>query len=146
MRFVDINILLYVVGLSAEDAVKCERARELLAEPELALSVQFLQEFYHQATRPGWPVRPTHGDAVRFLKPLLGLPIQPVTVDVFRAALTLRERFGLSYWDSAILAAARAKGCDAVYSQDMSATQDYDGLRVIDPFAGSETARRCGPI
>ena len=26
-------------------------------------------------------------------------------------------------------------GCDAVYSEDMSPGQDYDGLRVIDPFA-----------
>lgn len=35
----------------------------------------------------------------------------------------------------AILAAARLLGCDAVYSEDMSSTQDYDGLRVINPFA-----------
>ncbi len=137
MRLVDTNVLLYAVGLAAEDTVKRNRARDLMAEPDLALSVQVLQEFYHQATRPSRSVRLTHGDAVRFLEPLLRLPIQPLTVDVFRAALAVRERFGLSYWDSAILAAASVMGCDAVYSEDMSSAQDYDGLRVINPFVGS---------
>ena len=43
--------------------------------------------------------------------------------------------------DSAILAAARISGCDVVYSEDMSSEQDYNGLRVINPFASvMETA------
>lgn len=135
MRLADTNILLYAVSASPEDADKRRRARALLAEADLALSVQVLQEFYHQATRLSRPARLAHGDALRFLEPLLELPIQAITTEVFRTALSIRERFGLSYWDSAILAAARVMGCDAVYSEDMSAEQDYDGLRVIDPFA-----------
>ncbi len=94
-----------------------------------------LQEFYHQSTHPKRRARLTHDAAVRFLEPFLRLPIQPVTVEVFHTALLIRQRFGLSCWDSAILAGARVMGCDAVYSEDMSAEQDYDGLRVIDPFA-----------
>ena len=54
-----------------------------------------------------------------------------VTIEVFRAAVSISRRFGLSYWDGAILAAARSLGCDAVYSEDLSSEQDYDGLRVI---------------
>jgi predicted nucleic acid-binding protein len=50
--------------------------------------------------------------------------------------VSISRRFELSYWDGAILAAARAAGCDAVYSKDLSSEQDYDGLRVINPFAG----------
>ncbi len=46
-----------------------------------------------------------------------------------------RERFGLAYRDCAILAAASACGCDVVYSEDLSHEQDYDGLRVVNPFA-----------
>lgn len=57
-----------------------------------------------------------------------------MTVDLFQDAVSIRERFRLSYWDSAILAAARRAGCDAVYSEDFSSEQDYDGLRVINPF------------
>ena len=54
---------------------------------------------------------------------------------MLRTALTFCETFGLSYWDSAILAAARLIGCDVVYSEDLSQEQDYDGLRVANPFA-----------
>ena len=61
--------------------------------------------------------------------------VQAVTLDVFQAGVSISRRFRLSWWDGAILAAARAAGCDAVYSEDMSSEQDYDGLRVVDPFA-----------
>ena len=135
MRLVDTNILLYAVSASPEDTHKRRQARALLAETDLAVSVQVLQEFYHQATRSSRPARLTHDDALSFLEPILRLSIQAVTVEVFRVALSIREQFGLSYWDSAILAAARVMGCDAVYSEDMSAEQDYGGLRVINPFA-----------
>ncbi len=133
MRFVDTNVLLYGVSPLPEDVGKRRRALELLREPDLALSVQVLQEFYHQATRSTRPGRLTHADALAFLGTLLRFPIQAVTLDVFRAGVAISQRFGLSYWDGAILA-ARALGCDAVYSEDLSSEQDYDGLRVINPF------------
>lgn len=135
MRFLDTNVLLYAASRSVEDAPKRHRALELLSEPELALSVQVLQEFYHQATRPTRPSRLSSADALRFLEPLMAMPVQTMTLDVFRRAVADCQRFRLSYWDAAILAAARAAGCDAVYSEDMNAGQDYDGLRVLNPFA-----------
>jgi predicted nucleic acid-binding protein len=52
MRFVDTDVLLYAVSISEEESEKNRIARELLREPDLALSVQVLQEFYAQATRP----------------------------------------------------------------------------------------------
>ena len=134
MRFVDTNVLLYGVSPLPEDAGKRRRALELLREPDLAISVQVFQEFYHQATRPTRPGRLTHADALAFLGTLLRFPVQDVTLDVFRTGVAISQRFGLSYWDGAILAAARALGCDAVYSEDLSEEQDYDGLRVINPF------------
>ena len=134
MRFVDTNVLLYAAGLTSEDSRKRDRALEILAEPELAISVQVLQEFYYQATRTTRPGRLSNDQALYFLEPILTLPIQPVTLDVFRAGVSISERFMLSYWDGAILAAARASGCDVVYSEDLSDRQDYDGLRVINPF------------
>ena len=134
MRFVDTNVLLYAVSLSPEDTGKRRIARELLTEPELAVSVQVLQEFYTQATRPTRSAPLTHDDALGFLESVLEFRVQTVTLDLFRAGVSTSQRFGLSYWDGAILAAARATGCDAVYSEYMSSEQDYDGLRVINPF------------
>ena len=137
MRFVDTNVLIHAVSAAAEDADKQRRALVLLRTRDLALSVQVLQEFYVQATRPSRPGALTHEEAVSFTESLQRYPVQAITLDVMRAALTIRERFGLSYWDSAILSAARMCGCDVVYSEDLSDEQDYDGLRVVNPFKHS---------
>ena len=135
MRFVDTNVLIYAVSSLPEDADKRDRAEELLRTPDLAFSVQVFQEFYHQATRPTRRGRLTHEDALAFLGGLLKFPVQEITLDVFQSAVSIRRQFGLSYWDGAILAAALATGCDAVYSEDLSDGQDYGGIRVINPFA-----------
>ena len=77
----------------------------------------------------------THEEAVRFINlRLLRFPVQDVTLGLVLDAFSLRARFGLNYWDCAILAQSGLLGCDAVYSEDMSDTQNYDGLRVVNPF------------
>ena len=134
MRFVDTNVLLYAVSEVPDEAGKRTRAREVLAEPDLAASVQVLQEFFHQATRPTRTRSLSAYSALQFLEPILLFRIQNMTTRVFLEAVAIGQRFQLSYWDAAILASARAMGCDAVYSEDMSTAQDYDGLRVINPF------------
>ena len=135
MRFVDTNVLLYALRISPGDERKREIARDLLKRGDLMLSIQVLQEFYAQATRLSAPGALTHEQAASAVESLTRFPIQDMTLDVVRSALAIRGRFGLSYWDSAILAAARATGCEIVYSEDMSHEQDYDGLRVVNPFA-----------
>ena len=135
MRFVDTNVLLYAVSALSEDVNKRRRALELIGEPDLAISTQVLQEFYHQSTRSNCRWAMAQEQAIRFIDSLSRFQVQPVTVDLFREAVAISQRFGLSYWDGAILAAARSIGCDAVYSEDLNPEQDYDGLRVINPFA-----------
>ena len=134
MRFLDTNVLLYALSASSEGSGKRLIAIELLSADDLAVSVQVLQEFYHEATRPTRPGAITHDRALRFIEGTSHFPVQAVTIDVFRAGVSISQRFGLSYWDGAILAAARSLGCDAVYSEDLSSDQDYDGVRVINPF------------
>ncbi|MCY4475094.1 MAG: PIN domain-containing protein [Chloroflexi bacterium] len=138
MRFVDTNVLLYAVSSLANEAGKREVALQLMSEDDLAVSVQVLQEFYYQATRSNRQGRLSHDDAMRFIERLVGMRVQPVTLDVFHEAVSTSHRFGISYWDGAILAAVRAQGCDAVYSEDLSSEQDYDGVQVINPFASVE--------
>ncbi len=141
MRFVDTNILLYAVSALSEDTHKRRRAVALLNSNDLALSVQVLQEFYHQSTRASRREAITSEHALQFIETLRRFPIQAVTLDVFHAGITISRRFGISYWDGAILAAARALGCEAVYSEDLSADQDYAGLRVINPFREESKTR-----
>ena len=62
MRFLDTNILIYAVNTATEDAGKQGRALELLGTTDLTLSVQVLQEFYVQSTRPSRPGALTHAE------------------------------------------------------------------------------------
>ena len=138
MRFVDTNIAIYSVSTHPEDERKQRIAEVLLAREadNLALSIQVLGEFYTQATRPSRPGSLSHEEAVAAMEDLRRFHFQPFTMVTFEKAMRYREFFRLSYWDCLILAAAKLSGCDAVYSEDMSASQDYDGLRVINPFEG----------
>src|SRR5512133_146597 len=61
-------------------------------------------------------------------------PVLDITTDLMLAAAATSHRFGVSYWDAAILEAARALGCDLVLSEDLSDGQDYAGVRVQNPF------------
>ncbi len=49
-------------------------------------------------------------------------------------ALRIKARYGLSYWDAAIVAAARALGCRELCSADMTDGCDIEGTVVINPF------------
>jgi predicted nucleic acid-binding protein len=132
--FVDTNILLYAVSRDPQELHKAQRARDILAERDLALSVQVLQEFYVQATRESRPDPLTHGQASQLVESFLRFPVADVTTQVMLAALVTRDRFRISYWDAAIIEAARAVGCETVLSEDLNDGQDYAGVRILNPF------------
>ena len=134
MRLADTNILIYAADASPEERHKRTRAADVLKEEDLCLSVQVFQEFYHQATRPTGRLRTTHEQALALLDPFIGLPSVPITRELFNRAAQVADRYGISYWDAAILAAAEMQGCDAVYSEDLNEGQSYDGVLVINPF------------
>ena len=134
MRFVDTNVLLYAISRDPSERDKAERANEILAGRDVALSVQVLQEFYVQATRDSRTDRLSHEHAAKLVEAFLRFPVQETTTAVLLAALATRQRFGISYWDAAILEAGRALGCDLVLSEDLSDGEDYAGVRVENPF------------
>jgi predicted nucleic acid-binding protein len=72
VRFVDTNILLYAISRDPAEQGKAKRANGILAERDLALSVQVLQEFYVQATRASRPDAIGHQQAVRLIAPRSG--------------------------------------------------------------------------
>lgn len=134
MRFVDTNVLLYAVSEDSAEAGKRDRARRVLSERNLAVSVQVLQEFYFQATRPTRATRLSSESALRFLEPILLFRIQAMTPDLFLDAVEISRRFQLSYWDAAIIAAAQVLGCEAIYTEDLNPGQHYGAIRALNPF------------
>jgi len=134
VRFVDTNVLLYAISRDPAEQDKAKLANDILAAHDLALSVQVLQEFYVQATRESRQDAVSHQQAVRLIESFRRFPVQDVTSGILMAALASRQRFQVSYWDAAIIEAGRALGCEVILSEDLSDGQDYDGVRVTNPF------------
>lgn len=134
VRFVDTNVLLYAVSKDSSGHTKAARASEILTTRDLALSVQVLQEFYVQATRQSRLDPLTHEQAVGLVESFLRFPVLAIDVPLARSALISKDRFRISYWDAAIIEAARTLGCEVVLSEDLSDGRDYAGVRVENPF------------
>jgi predicted nucleic acid-binding protein len=131
----DSNVLVYALPRLPEEPAKQARARELIASTQFGLSFQVFQEVFVTATRKlAVPLAPEA--ALRFLEPFLAFPFVSGTIGLFQDAARLSVRFQIHYHDAAILAAARELGAALVYSEDMAHGQDYDGVKVVNPFHG----------
>jgi predicted nucleic acid-binding protein len=134
VRFLDTNVLLYAISAHPGEREKRRVAEQLLAERDLALSTQVLQEFYVQATRATREDRLSHRQAVDLITAFGRFPVQATTLELVHAAMAARARYDLSYWDAAIIEAARLLGCAEVLSEDLNHGQDFDGALVVNPF------------
>ena len=127
--FFDTNVVLYL--LSA-DTVKADQAEELLSLGGV-ISVQVLNEFAAVACGK---LRMSWRDIREVLAQVRAVcRVEPVSVDTHDRATQLAERYGLSVYDSLIVAAALLVGCRRLYSEDMQDGQVFDRLLTIrNPF------------
>lgn len=131
--FIDTNVLLYAASTDPMEADKREQARAILAGADWGLSVQVLQELYVNLIRPSGCAM-SHDDAVELVRVLLRRPVVATDQRLVLDALGLKQRFQVAYWDAAIIAAARSLGASVLYSEDLNHGQDYNGVRVENPF------------
>jgi predicted nucleic acid-binding protein len=131
--FVDTSIFIYY--LDEANPKKFQASRLWLAElwksRQGRVSFQVLQELYSTATKK-WPALRTEVRAeVRDL-----LDLHPVTIDaeILETGWRMQERFQLSFWDSLIVAAAKAASCPYLLTEDLQADQELDGVLVVNPF------------
>lgn len=134
-RFLDTNVLLYSISDDPRDRIKRDIAIALVEQPDNALSIQVLQEFYVQATRASRPNRLPHDTAVAFVQTWSErFSIQDLTISILDSALEIKAATRLSYWDAAIIAAARALGCDELLSEDMQHGRTIADVTIVNPF------------
>jgi len=134
MPFFDTNVLLYSISTAPADAEKRACATSLLSRKDGALSVQVLQEFYVQATRVTRLHALSHQSAVNLVVAWSRFRVQELTLPILNAALEIKATHQFSYWDSAIIAAARALGCRELYTEDLSHGQEVEGVLIVDPY------------
>jgi predicted nucleic acid-binding protein len=136
--FVDTNVLIY--GVDDADPGKRDRARAWLAACWQRrcgrLSTQVLNEFYVNVKRKFPRAIDEAREMVRRYQQW-----QPWRIDLptIEGAWIAESRFGLSYWDALMVAAAQQQGCELLLTEDLKHDQMIDGVRIVNPFlAGPE--------
>jgi predicted nucleic acid-binding protein len=132
--FIDTNVFLYAISDRAEEQLKTERARHLLLNETWGWSVQVVGEFVSTATSPKRQFQLPKDRAVEYLQTWLNFPTASITPATVQRALEFQQRFQVNYWDAAVIAAALELGCHTLYTEDLNHGQDYDGVRVVNPF------------
>lgn len=136
--FLDSNVLLYAAGGRAQAPEKRERALEILTM-EFGLSAQVLAEFYANATRKGpKPLAPEV--AKQWVIQLAKKPCLQIDANIVRSGIEISQRYKISYWDGAIVAAAERMGAKTLYTEDLSDGQIYGTVRVVNPFLETSTS------
>jgi len=131
--FLDTNVLIYAVSSSPAESGKKERALELIQESDFGLSAQVLQEFYGNVTRKiALPLGPD--EAVALLEQFRSFPVVWTDYPLIVAGIEAALRFGISYWDGAIIAAAERLGAATLYTEDLSHGQRYGSVEAVNPF------------
>lgn len=131
----DTNVLLYAAMGSDSAPEKRKIARDIVATQAYSTSAQVLSEFYTNAIKVNkWDVPLSREDAAHWVAVLSAKPCLDIDSRVVMDGITLSMRYDISYWDAAILAAAKQLGVKTLYTEDLNHGQDYDGVIVINPF------------
>ena len=132
--FFDTNVLVYAAVGTGKDESKRKRALDLIQSEDFGTSAQVLQEFFVTVVRKA--LRPlSAAQALEWIEQWAAFPCQPIDRELVQIAVGLSERFTISYWDAAILAAAEALGSRIVYSEDLNDGRQYGEVRVVNPFS-----------
>jgi len=129
----DSNVLVYALSDAPSERKKRNTAATLLAEQDFGTSYQVLMETWVVATRKMARPIPEQKVAV-FLDRVLAFPCVAGATDLYRQAFRLSRRYEIHPYDAAIVAAAQELGAHTLYSEDLSDGQEYDGMKVVNPF------------
>lgn len=131
--FFDTNVLVYADDKAAP--VRQRKAIELVAAHRLAgtgvVSLQVLQEYFVTVTRK---LQVDVKIARRKVELLAEFDVVAPDVADVLAAIDLHRLNGISFWDALILRSAKQAGCKFLFSEDMHAAEEIDGIRIENPF------------
>ena len=133
-EFFDTNVIVY---MHDDDApAKRDVARRIVKDAFTkntgVVSGQVLGETYVTLTRKiGIPVN----DALEEIRRCSRFRVIEITSNLVLRAIEIQSEYGLSYWDSLVIAAAEFASCDIVWSEDLNDGQRYGSVTVRNPFA-----------
>ena len=132
--FLDTNVLVY--SIDSESPEKRQRALELVNRSVTGrtgcISFQVVQETLNVLIRR----TETPVDRIRQLLDNVLVPLWQVypSAVLYEDAISIQSRYGFSFYDSLIVAAALEAGCTRLYSEDMQHGQQIQRLTILNPF------------
>jgi predicted nucleic acid-binding protein len=136
MKAVDTNVFIY--SLDTHDLVKQGKAQALLAAlatDSTVLPWQVAVEILANLRKRESAGRISSDELqVHFRDFLSMFPLVIPNAQMIPTYFALRARFSLSHWDTMLLAACKDAGVSTLYSEDLAAGMNYDGVVVVNPF------------
>jgi predicted nucleic acid-binding protein len=127
--FIDTNIVIYALGPHSE---KTDRAASLFVR-QPTISTQVLSETANVALKKLAMPLPEARKLLTTLESMCRVEI--ITSTCLHSAPDITERYKFAWYDSLIVAAALAAGCDTLYTEDLQHGQVIeDILTVTNPF------------
>ncbi len=137
-NFMDSNILVYLFDDINLDKYRIADAlvRDNLDNGTGCISYQVVQETLNVVGRiVGVGSERLAGLLEEILLPLWEINRIIPTPELYRNGLRVQARYGFSFYDSLLVAAALEAGCTTLYSEDMQDGQRIEGLTIRNPFA-----------
>ena len=135
-EFIDTNVFIYLFDeTNNRKRTIADRIVKTALETRTArISHQVVQETLNVVTRK-LPSPMTAENAQRFLVQVLA-PLWQImpNIALYRRGLDVQSRYGFSFYDSLIIAAALESGCTRLYSEDLQHGQQIEGLNIENPF------------
>lgn len=131
--FFDSNILIYAMS---DDYPKNHTARNLLNDYQVAISTQVVNEFCNVMIKKNY----IDFDSLAYIVSAFSNDYEILTVDtnIVLDALTIKQKYRYSYWDSLMIASALKMGVSVLYSEDMAHGQIIEQkLTILNPFIKS---------
>ena len=129
--FLDTNVLVY--AYATFEPTKKAQALAVSNAGERWISTQVLIEFInvsHRKLKLAWP-----DVQITLIELLDNHRILQTSAATITQATRLADRYGFSWFDALIVAAALECGCETLYSEDLQHGQLIEGsLRVVNPF------------
>ena len=133
--FLDTNVMVYAYDKSAGE--KHIKAREILMELWESgygvISIQVLKEFYVTTTQK-IPNKLGIEIVSEIISDFLNWEVVVNDGEGILEAISLQQRYNLSFWDALIVEAALESGCSFLYSEDLNPGQKIRGVQLKNPF------------
>jgi predicted nucleic acid-binding protein len=132
---IDSNIIVYAYDKNepAKQSIAQKILTSAIKEEFAILSVQVLGEFFVVVTRRIKNPLSVY-EAEKIVNILATLPVSEIDLLLVKRAIETQKEYGISYWDSLIMATAERAGCSKVLSEDLNEGQIYNNVIVENPF------------